>query len=280
MLPHDRPLSEVEFVAFDLERTGLFPSVNGIVEFCAVRFQLDGRELGTWKQLVDPKCPIPPEVTAIRGITDVMVQGQPTVVQALPGFLDFLGTPDTILLAYEVTFDLAFLTFAATKMGLTFPSNPVIDTLDLARTRFPGAKRCLLGELLVDLGLAESEDRRGLPVSRLVMALFTHLVGRIKGLRTVGDLFRLCPPTRPDNPRTFLIDAPPGFEGLAIAMEHQQAIVIVYGGRMEEPAKWKITPRVLVESDGRQYMIAYCHAAGTERGYRLDWVREIHALEA
>lgn len=129
-----RKLVETEFVAFDLETTGLFPVVNRIVEFGAVRFVLDGRELGTWEQLVDPECPIPPEVTDIHGVTDAMVHGKPTLVQVLPGFLDFLGVPDTILLAHNATFDLGFLNFAAAKTGLTLPANHVIDTLDLART--------------------------------------------------------------------------------------------------------------------------------------------------
>jgi DNA polymerase III subunit epsilon len=80
MLPHGRPLSEVEFVAFDLETTGLFPVVNRIVEFGAVRFRLDGQVLGTWEQLVDPEYPIPPSVTEIHGITDSMVRGQPTLI--------------------------------------------------------------------------------------------------------------------------------------------------------------------------------------------------------
>jgi len=38
MLPHDRPLTELEFVAFDLETTGLFPVVNRIVEFGSARY--------------------------------------------------------------------------------------------------------------------------------------------------------------------------------------------------------------------------------------------------
>ena len=97
MLLHDRPLSEVEFVAFDLETTGLFPVVNRIVEFGAVWVRLDGRELGTWEQLVDPKCSIPPGVTDIHGITDAMVRGQPTLAQTLPGFLKFLGSTEAML---------------------------------------------------------------------------------------------------------------------------------------------------------------------------------------
>ena len=162
MLPQDQPLSEVEFVAFDLETTGLFPVVNRIVEFGAVRFALDGRELGTWEQLVDPECPIAPEVTDIHGITDAMVRGQPTLAQALPAFLDFLGGTDAILLAHNAMFDLGFLNFAAAKTGLTLPTNPVIDTLDLARTCFRGAPSCRLEDLVVHLGLAESEDHRAL----------------------------------------------------------------------------------------------------------------------
>ena len=180
MLSHDRPLSDVEFVAFDLETTGLFPVVNRIVEFGAVRFRLDGRELGTWEQLVDPECLIPPGVTEIHGITDAMVRGQPMLAQVLPGFLDFLGTPDTILLAHNATFDLGFLNFGAAKTGLEFPSNAVIDTLDMARTCVRGAPSCRLEDLAVYLGLSESEDHRALSESRLAMALFMHLAGHLR----------------------------------------------------------------------------------------------------
>jgi DNA polymerase III subunit epsilon len=224
MLPQDRPLSEVEFVAFDLETTGLFPVVNRIVEFGAVRFRLDGSEVGTWEQLVDPECLIPPGVTDIHGITDAMVRGQPTLAQALPGFLDFLGTPDTILLAHNATFDLGFLNFAAAKTGLALPANPVIDTLDLARTCVRGAPSCRLENLVVHLGLAESEDHRALSDSQLAMAFFTHLAGCIKSLRTVENLFRLSPPMTADDARTFVIDRLAEFSDLATAiLEQSQA---------------------------------------------------------
>lgn len=54
-----RPLSEVEFLAFDLETSGLWPIACRIVEFGAVRFRLDGTVLDEWEQLADPGCPIP-----------------------------------------------------------------------------------------------------------------------------------------------------------------------------------------------------------------------------
>ncbi len=201
MLPHDRPLTEVEFVAFDLETTGLFPVVNRIVEFGAVRFRLDGRELGTWEQLGDPECPIPPEVTDIHGITDAMVRGQPTLAQALPAFLDFLGGTDAILLAHNAMFDLGFLNFAAAKTGLTRPANPVIDTLDLARTCVRGAPSCRLADLVVHLGLAESEDHRALSDSRLVRELVNSEKNSRRSCLTGGR--------RPSPPRRLLLPGRP-----------------------------------------------------------------------
>jgi DNA polymerase III alpha subunit (gram-positive type) len=56
-------LTETEFIAFDLETTGLFPVVNRILEFGAVQFRLHGRELDVREQSIDPECLIPPEVT-------------------------------------------------------------------------------------------------------------------------------------------------------------------------------------------------------------------------
>ena len=279
MLPLDRPLTEVEFVAFDLETTGLFPVVNRIVEFGAVRFRLDGRELGTWEQLVNPECPIPPGVTDIHGITDAMVRGQPTWAQALPGFLDFLGRTEAILLAHNATFDLGFLNFAAAKTGLTLPASPVIDTLDLARTCVRGAPSCRLEYLVVRLGLAESEDHRALSDSRLVLALFTHLASRIESLRTVEDLCKLSPPVTADEARTFPIDPPAGFEDLAVAISEHRTVVIAYNGGTRGTADRRVTPRAMLQSNGRQYLLAYCHAAEIEKTYRLDRIREIHAVE-
>jgi DNA polymerase III subunit epsilon len=249
------------------------------LEFGAVRFRLDGRELGTWEQLVDSECLIPPGVTEIHGITDAMVQGQPTLVQALPGFLDFLGSTEAILLAHHATFDLGFLNFAAAKTGLTLPSNPVIDTLDLARTCVRGAPSCKLKDLVVYLGLADSEDHRALSDSRLAMALFMHVAGRLERLCTVEDLFWLSPPVTVDDARTFPIDPPAGFEDLAVAISEHRTVVIAYDGGTRGAAERRITPRAMLQSNGRQYLLAYCHAAEIEKTYRLDRIREIHAAE-
>jgi DNA polymerase III epsilon subunit family exonuclease len=107
-------LTDITFVAFDTETTGLFPIRHRLVEIGAVHFRLDDHELATFEQLIDPQIPIPREVQQVHGITDTMVRGQSTVEQVLPRFIEFLGPCDTILLAHNAPFDLGFLAIALT----------------------------------------------------------------------------------------------------------------------------------------------------------------------
>ena len=112
------------------------------------------------------------------------------------------------------------------------------------------------------------------------MALFAHLAGRMERLRTVEDLFRLSPPVTADDARTFPIDPPAGFEDLAVAISEHRTVVIAYDGGTRGPADRRVTPRAMLQSNGRQYLLAYCHAAEIEKTYRLDRIREVHAAEA
>ena len=68
----DRPL-----VVFDIESTGVNPRQDRIIELAAVKLYIDGREeTKTW--LLNPTVTIPPETTAIHGITDDIVKDCPT----------------------------------------------------------------------------------------------------------------------------------------------------------------------------------------------------------
>ena len=68
----DRPL-----VVFDIESTGVNPRQDRIIELAAVKLYPDGREeTKTW--LLNPTVKIPPETTAIHGITDDIVKDCPT----------------------------------------------------------------------------------------------------------------------------------------------------------------------------------------------------------
>jgi len=272
---NSRPLSEVEFVALDLETTGLSPAACRIVEVGALRFRLDGRQLGCLEQLVDPECPIPRVVTRIHGITDAMVRGKPTIASVLPALLEFLGAPETILLAHNARFDLAFLASALDRAELPPPAHSVVDTLALARA-------CLrlrshrLETVALHLGIADREEHRALSDSRLVMGAVCEMVRRNQRLKTVGDLFLLAPP------RSFLHagvrPSPPlvSDERLQEVVRRQETVILIYRGQTTGLVQRKVTPRNIVRYGSRVYLAAYCHVDGIEKTYRVDRIYGFH----
>ena len=73
----------------------------------------------------------------VHGITGHLVRGQPTIDHGLPPFIEFLGAPQTILLAHNASLDLGFLAMALTRFGIVYPHHDVFDTLDIARRFYP-----------------------------------------------------------------------------------------------------------------------------------------------
>ena len=65
---------------FDLETTGVNVAKDRIVEISILKvFPNGNKESKTW--LVNPEMPIPPETTAVHGITDEKVANEPTFKQ-------------------------------------------------------------------------------------------------------------------------------------------------------------------------------------------------------
>ena len=126
-----RPLAEIPYIAADVETTGLEP-VNGhrICEIALLRF-LRGTVIDSLVSLVNPLRPISPGASFVNGITDAMVADAPAFSDIFPELLAFLG--DDALVFHNAPFDLSFLKEEALLAGGTWPGNPVIDTLVLAR---------------------------------------------------------------------------------------------------------------------------------------------------
>ena len=73
-----RVWNEQPVVVLDFETTGPDPKTCEPLEVAAARFE-GGRCVAEYQTLLSPVEPIPPEATAIHGITDEMVDGQPTL---------------------------------------------------------------------------------------------------------------------------------------------------------------------------------------------------------
>ena len=153
--PCNRPISNAKYVVLDLETTGLSCKYDRIIEFGAVRVE-HGIVTANLDILIDPLRPIPEKITNITDITNEMVKGQPTIEQAMPKILEFLG--DAILVTHNAKFDISFLQEALMRMGKPQLTNPVVDTLALSRYLFPEASRHSLGSLCRNMEVVYDED--------------------------------------------------------------------------------------------------------------------------
>lgn len=275
----DRPLADCEFIAFDLETTGLHPLWSRIVEIGAVRFRSDGTELARYHELVDPGCEIPPTVSRLHGITDSMVAGKPKVDEVLPRFFSFVGHPSTILLAHNAGFDHAFVRTAATTHQLELPSNSVIDTLPLAERLLPAFGSLRLESLAKHFGLSVAGMHRAITDCLLLKAVFLRLLTCGPNPRTARELMSLSLPFALNCTTSEAFVLPPGFETLAEAIEERRTVQLLYRSSGRGPAIREITPLAVTESGGRYYLSAKCHLDGMVKTFRLDRIERFIVVE-
>lgn len=130
-------------IVFDTETTGLDPrDGHRLVEFAGVELierMPTGRSLHFY---VNPGRAMPAEAEAIHGLSDDFLRDKPRFGERAAELVDFLG--DAMIVAHNAQFDLRFLNFELQKVGhAVLDQGRVVDTLDLARKRFPGAKHTL-----------------------------------------------------------------------------------------------------------------------------------------
>lgn len=148
----DKPLAEMAYTVFDTETTGLEPS-NGdeIIQIGATRI-INNRLLRKecFNQFVDPGFPLRAESTAIHGITDDMLRGQPAIDMVLPAFHQFCE--ETVLVAHNAAFDMRFLQLKEDATGVCF-RQPVLDTLLLSAALHPNQESHKLDSIAERLGI-------------------------------------------------------------------------------------------------------------------------------
>lgn len=104
----------VEYIALDLETTGLDPKRDKILEIGAARVR-DGEILESWQTFVDNRMPVSEFITNLTGITEEMVTGAPSAAAAVEKFLEFCG--DAPILGHNILFDYKFYKEGCCKYG-------------------------------------------------------------------------------------------------------------------------------------------------------------------
>ncbi len=177
---------DTEFVAFDIETTGLNAQNDRMTEIGAIRFS-GGNIIDTFNTFVDPERHIPADITQLTGIRDSDVAGAPSEEEAMKQFIDYIG--DRPIIAHNAHFDVGFMTAAALRHGLKF--SPVfLDTLALSQALLPELKRFKLDIVSNHLKLPQFNHHRATDDAMVVARIMGKFLPMLQqqGAKTVDDI--------------------------------------------------------------------------------------------
>jgi DNA polymerase-3 subunit epsilon len=175
-----RRLDELAYTVFDTETTGLHPAQGDeIISIGAVRI-VNRRLLRqeTFEQLVDPRRPVSAAAMRVHGIGPELLEGQPTIQEALPAFARF--AEDTVLVGHNVAFDLQFLKLKEASTGVRF-GQPVLDTLLLSAVAHPEHDDHSLEAMAARLGVSVIGRHTALGDAILTGEVFLGLLRLLAG---------------------------------------------------------------------------------------------------
>lgn len=156
------------YVAIDLEMTGLNAKRDSILEIGAVRVK-DKKIEAKYQAMIHPHLELPEEVIRLTGITNEMAAGGRELDEVIPEIIEFCK--ELVLLGHNVVFDYGFLKQAAKNRNAEF-EHPGIDTLKIARKLLePDAKKTL--QMLCDrYGIYREHRHRALDDAMAVRELY------------------------------------------------------------------------------------------------------------
>ena len=166
-------------VVFDIESTGVSPRKDRIIELAAIKLMPDGEEISKcW--LMNPGVPIPPETTAIHGISDEIVKDCPTFADKAEEIFEFFRGCD--LSGFNADrFDIPCLEEEFARVGMVFaPSaRKHVDVQRIYHKKEPrdhsAAVRFYLGRNHDGAHGAEADTRATLEVLKAQMAKYSDL---------------------------------------------------------------------------------------------------------
>ena len=157
-------------IVWDTETTGFDPDGGDrLVEIGAVELNQHLPTGRVFHQYINPERDMPDSAFQVHGLSIDFLKDYPVFAKVGQDFLDFIG--DATLIAHNANFDMKFINAELGWAGLPqVPMNRALDTLEIARKKFPGAQNSL-DALCRRFGIDNSarEKHGALPVS------YTHL---------------------------------------------------------------------------------------------------------
>jgi len=165
-------------ICLDTETTGLDPKDgHKIIEIACFELINKVKTGKVFHSFVNPRRDVPQEAFRIHGISTEFLKDKPTFDLVADKFLDFIG--DDILVIHNASFDIKFLNFELNILRKkTLEMSRVIDSLMLARKKFPGGQNSL--DALCkrfNLDLSKREKHGALIDTELLCDVYIELMG-------------------------------------------------------------------------------------------------------
>jgi ATP-dependent DNA helicase DinG len=151
--------SQFEFVAIDVETTGLDSKTDRIIEIGAALF-VGGKIEGNFNSFVNPGMAIPEPIMRLTGIAQNDVSSAPPFGEVAENLLAFIGNKP--LCGHQIDFDISFLNEEFKRIGKPKLASPEIDTALLSRIIIPSIDRYSLKYVATSLGISLDNAHRAL----------------------------------------------------------------------------------------------------------------------
>ncbi len=176
-------------IALDTETTGLDPkSGHRVVEIGCVELINHVPSGKVYHQYINPERDMPIEAERVHGLSVDFLSGHPVFADIATKFVDFVG--DAKLVIHNASFDMSFINAELSALGMdTIPMARAIDTVTMARRKFPGAQASL-DALCRRFGidLSERSLHGALLDARLLADVYLELLGgRQHGMDLAAD---------------------------------------------------------------------------------------------
>lgn len=168
-----------DFVAIDVETTGLDFKNDRIIEIGAVKFR-KGVVAEEFSSFVQPGIPIPEAITELTGISDADVATAPTFAEIAQKVLDFIG--DIPLCGHQIEFDATFLKEELKRLDKPATENQLLDTALLSRVLLPYRERFSLKNVCKVFGVSLDNAHRALHDARASGEVAFKLIPTINDL--------------------------------------------------------------------------------------------------
>jgi DNA polymerase III epsilon subunit family exonuclease len=270
-------LRQVPLAFFDVETTGA-STAHGhrVIEIGIIRVE-GGMIVADFEQLIDPRRPIGPGISALTGITGEMVQGQPTFRHVLPRVCELMS--GAVLVGHNVGFDLSFVAseyrWAGDELTRHCAAAHILDTVRIARKLY-GRGGNGLQRLSRRLGYTPAIAHRALPDAITTYEVFSRMFEPLGS----WDLPLCDAIVHQGGARNLSATAAEDALPLELleALEQRCDVLMEYVDANNRTTQRTIQPIQLRKVANEIVLVAHCHLRNDRRNFKLDRIVSLTRL--